>query len=70
MRVLGCHSLREDGRCGEYRLRPLFCRTYPEVPLTGRPMVLKGCGFEFERRDGGEDEPVEEELVQIGRRIR
>jgi hypothetical protein len=70
VRVLGCHALREDGRCGEYRLRPLFCRTYPEVPLTGRPMVLKGCGFRFKRRDGTEEPEPEEELVQIGRRIR
>lgn len=66
VRVLGCHALREDGRCGAYRLRPLFCRTYPEVPLTGRPLVLKGCGYSFARRDGAPEEP---ELVQIGRTI-
>ncbi len=66
VRVLGCHALLEDGRCGEYRLRPLFCRTYPEVPLTSRPLVLKGCGYEFSRRDG----TPEPELVQIGRKIR
>lgn len=64
VRVLGCHSLRPDGRCGEYRIRPLFCRTYPEVPLTGRPHVLKGCGYRFNRRDGRQPET---ELVQIGR---
>ncbi len=69
VRVLGCHSLQEDGRCGEYRLRPLFCRTYPEVPLVGKPLVLKGCGYRFKRRDGQPDEE-EEQLVQIGRRIR
>ena len=65
VRVLGCHALQPDGRCGEYRLRPLFCRTYPEVPLTGRPLVLKGCGYRFERRDGAPDrgEPA---LVHIG----
>ncbi|MEL7368826.1 MAG: hypothetical protein AAFN74_07935 [Myxococcota bacterium] len=65
VRVLGCHALLPDGRCGEYRLRPLFCRTYPEVPLTGRPMVLSGCGYRFERRDGQPDsgEPA---LVHIG----
>lgn len=68
VRVLGCHALRDDGRCGEYRTRPLFCRTYPEVPLTRRPMVLKGCGYGFERRDGRPEVP-EVELVQIGRRI-
>ncbi len=61
VRVLGCHALREDGKCGEYRLRPLFCRTYPEVPLVGRPVVLPGCGYGFARRD---EEPA---LVQIGR---
>jgi hypothetical protein len=67
VRVLGCHALRSDGRCGTYRLRPLFCRTYPELPLFGRPMVLKGCGYHFERRDAV---PSEVELVQIGRKIR
>jgi hypothetical protein len=73
VRVLGCHALRPDGLCGEYRLRPLFCRTYPEVPLTGRPQVLTGCGYRFVRRDGGqgpeEGELPEEPLVQIGRRM-
>ena len=65
VRVLGCHALQPDGRCGEYRLRPLFCRTYPEVPLTGRPLVLQGCGYDFARRDGQPDrgEPA---LVHIG----
>lgn len=67
VRVLGCHSLLDDGRCGEYRTRPLFCRTYPEVPLIGRPAVLKGCGYHFDKRDGSSS--TEGELVQIGRRI-
>lgn len=76
-RVLGCHALLPDGRCGEYRLRPMFCRTYPEIPLSGPGMVLKGCGYRFDRRDGKiETEPEghrrfdPEPLVQIGRRIR
>lgn len=60
VRVLGCHALK-DSRCSEYRTRPLFCRTYPEVPLTGSPMVLKGCGYRFAPRDG-----KGEGLVQIG----
>jgi Fe-S-cluster containining protein len=70
VRVLGCHALRPDGTCGEYRLRPLFCRTYPEVPLTGRPRVLPGCGYRFARRDGRPEAPEDVELVQIGRRVR
>ncbi|MBK8014677.1 MAG: hypothetical protein IPK13_25410 [Deltaproteobacteria bacterium] len=49
-RVLGCHALQPDGRCGEYRIRPRICRTYPEVPLEGPGMVLKGCGYGFEQR--------------------
>lgn len=64
-RVLSCHSLRPDGSCGEYRIRPLICRTYPELPLIGKPMVLKGCGYTFARRDG--QKPPEDTLVQIGR---
>ena len=62
VRVLGCHALQADGKCGEYRTRPLFCRTYPEVPLTGRPRVLRGCGYRFVKREPG-NEP--EELVQL-----
>lgn len=67
VRVLGCRALGEDGRCREYRLRPMFCRTYPEVPLVGRPLVLKGCGYDFARRDGAPAEP-EDPLVQLGGR--
>ena len=67
-RVLGCHALQEDGSCGEYLTRPLICRAFPELPLTGRPLLLKGCGYKFERRDGKDMQIVEsgEELVQIG----
>ncbi|MCK6548231.1 hypothetical protein L6R52_20455 [Myxococcota bacterium] len=70
-RVLGCHALLPDGRCGEYRTRPMFCRTYPELPLLGKPGVLKGCGYAFGRRDGRPDtieagRPVEQ-LVQLKR---
>lgn len=57
-RVLGCHALLPDGRCGEYRTRPLFCRTYPELPLLGKPMVLKGCGYHFVRRDGRPEDVI------------
>lgn len=74
VRVLGCHAVRADGRCGVYRLRPLFCRTYPELPLFGRPAVLKGCGYRFPRRDGGVDPDAPSpdpdppgRLVQLGR---
>ena len=64
-RVLGCHALRPDGLCGEHRTRPLVCRTYPELPLVGRPMLLKGCGYKVARRDGRP--VVDEGLVQLGR---
>jgi hypothetical protein len=66
-RVLGCHALRPDGRCGEYRLRPLICRSYPELPILGKPPLLNGCGFRFVRRDGRPDGSERQELVQIGR---
>ena len=71
VRVLGCHALGSDGRCQDYRLRPLFCRTYPEVPLIGRPLVLRGCGYGFRRRDGQQDKEAHEtsKLVQINGRM-
>lgn len=70
-RVLGCHALLPDGRCGEYRTRPFICRAYPEVPLVGKHPLLSGCGYRFARRDGRPDpERVEDTdgapLVRIG----
>lgn len=66
MRVMGCHAVLPDGRCGEYRLRPLFCRTYPELPLIGRPKLERGCGYRFEPRHGlrvlSDDEPQDPSL--------
>lgn len=67
-RVMGCHALLPDGRCGEYRLRPMVCRSFPELPLLGKPPLLKGCGYHFVRRDGRE-EPEEAPLVQLRRRL-
>ena len=67
-RVLGCHALKDDGSCGEYRTRPLICRAFPELPLTGKPLLLNGCGYRFERRDGKKEEFIEaeENLVRLG----
>ncbi|MBI2378576.1 MAG: hypothetical protein HYV07_31545 [Deltaproteobacteria bacterium] len=68
-RVLGCHALREDGSCGEYRTRPSICRAYPEVPLIGKSLLHKGCGFKFVRRDGTpepEDQPEDVPIVRTG----
>jgi len=67
-RVLGCHALKPDGACGEYRTRPLICRAFPELPLTGKPLLLKGCGYGFERRDGKPEPKLEsgEKLVTLG----
>lgn len=69
-RVLGCHALLPDGRCGEHRIRPMFCRTYPELPILGKPAVLKGCGYSFVRRDGRPEQapPAGEALVQLRRK--
>jgi hypothetical protein len=67
-RVLGCHAVQEDGSCGEYRMRPLICRAFPELPLTGKPLLLNGCGYRFERRDGRPEPKLEpgENLVSLG----
>lgn len=60
VRVLGCHALRKDGLCGEYFFRPSICRTYPLLPLLGKPATMKGCGYTYKKRHGLIDE---EELV-------
>ncbi len=44
-RVMGCRHLQEDGRCGEYRLRPSLCRQWPRIEYAAAPYVLKGCGY-------------------------
>jgi Fe-S-cluster containining protein len=69
-RVMSCHALQPDGRCGEHRIRPSVCRSYPETPILGRPHLLNGCGFRVVRRDG-QPEPEDEaaELVQLRRRL-
>ena len=51
IRVMGCRYLRSDGSCGNYRLRPKVCRTWPIVALFGRPKILKGCGYQVKLRD-------------------
>ncbi len=47
--VFGCHNLREDGKCGDYFLRPRVCRNYPRETFFQKPVLLKGCGFSIER---------------------
>ena len=60
-RVMGCRYLGEDGRCGNYRLRPAICRTWPKIEYFGRPKVLKGCGFKAVPRDKNFDPFPQEE---------
>ncbi len=43
--VMGCRHLRKDGKCGQYRFRPLVCRKWPIIEHFGHPRLLKGCGF-------------------------
>lgn len=45
MYVMGCRHLRPDGKCAQYRLRPLMCRQWPLIERFGFPRVLRGCGF-------------------------
>ncbi|MCB9638035.1 MAG: hypothetical protein H6727_03910 [Myxococcales bacterium] len=44
-KVMSCRYLKEDGTCGQYTVRPAICRQWPRVEFTGRPHVLKGCGY-------------------------
>jgi Fe-S-cluster containining protein len=45
MHVMGCRYLKEDGSCGQYRLRPQVCRQWPLIEHFGYPKILKGCGY-------------------------
>lgn len=47
--VYSCKLQNEDGSCGNYRWRPLFCREYPHrFKYFEMPATLPGCGFKFE----------------------
>jgi hypothetical protein len=48
MVVMGCRYLQKNGKCGHYRLRPMFCRQWPRIEYFGFPRILKGCGFRAE----------------------
>ncbi len=46
-----CKVLREDGKCGRYFLRSLFCRDYPSINPYFIQMggtTLDGCGYYFD----------------------
>ncbi len=43
--IFECHHLQSDGMCSIYRLRPLICRDYPQLPLYDPPLPIPGCGF-------------------------
>lgn len=51
MVIMGCRYLLKDGRCGQYRLRPMVCRQWPRIEIFGKPRRLKGCGFKAVPRD-------------------
>lgn len=58
--VLGCRHLSKDGRCTNYRLRPVVCRKWPQIAIFGYPNMLKGCGFQAKNRKTNEILPIEE----------
>ena len=46
-----CRVLRDDGRCGMYFFRSLFCRDYPSINPDFIQMggtTLDGCGYYFD----------------------
>lgn len=46
-----CKVLKEDGSCGRYIFRSLFCRDYPSVNSNFIQMggtTLDGCGYYFD----------------------
>lgn len=59
-KVMSCRYLQDDGRCGNYRVRPAICRQWPRQEYSSGPHVLKGCGYSIELRDKHEhQEPFE-----------
>lgn len=45
-----CGHLQSDGRCGIYRLRPLFCRNYPVMPARGQTALPALCSYKIAAR--------------------
>ncbi len=46
-----CRALREDGKCGKYFFRSLYCRDYPSVNPSFIQMggtTLDNCGYYFD----------------------
>lgn len=46
-----CKSLREDGKCGRYFFRSLWCRDYPSINsdfIYNGGQTLDNCGFYFD----------------------
>ena len=46
-----CKSLREDGKCGAYLIRSMFCREYPFIIpdfIRNNGQTLEGCGYYFD----------------------
>ena len=43
--IMGCRYLQKNGKCGNYLLRPVICRQWPDVAFHNQPRILKGCGF-------------------------
>ena len=45
-----CKSLRDDGKCGAYFFRSMFCREYPFIIpdfIRNNGQTLEGCGYSF-----------------------
>ena len=47
--LMGCRYLQKNGSCGNYRLRPMICRTWPVIEHFGWPSLLKGCGYHYKK---------------------
>lgn len=45
-----CKSLKDDGKCGAYWIRSMFCREYPFIIpdfIKNNGQTLEGCGYSF-----------------------
>ena len=56
IRIYSCRHLTAEGKCANYALRPVVCRTWPRVDYFGQPSLMKGCGYRFQPRKHNEEE--------------
>ena len=47
--IFKCHYIK-DNQCSIYHRRPFICRSYPTPRYFGKPNLIPGCGYSFQKK--------------------